>query len=80
MDDRAYDDTARRVTREELNRIRGREEIHDFIMDVHPAHLMSSVRLQATLLGFPVHFIPCGLTDQYQPLDRSLFGCIKSTA
>jgi hypothetical protein len=66
--------------REELNRIRGGEETYDLIMDIYPVHVMESVRLQARLLGFRVHFIPSGLTDQYQPLDRSVFGCLKSTA
>jgi hypothetical protein len=66
--------------REEVNRIRGREEIHELIMDVYPVHATESVRVQARVLGFNVHFVPAGLTDQYQPLDRSVFGCVKSTA
>jgi hypothetical protein len=66
--------------REEVNRIRGREEIHELIMDVYPVHATESVRVQAKVLGFNVHFVPAGLTDQYQPLDRSVFGCVKSTA
>jgi hypothetical protein len=49
--------------REELNQVRGREELHDLIMDIYPVHVMESVRLHARLLGFRVHFIPSGLTD-----------------
>jgi hypothetical protein len=66
--------------RQEVNRIRGKEEIHDVIMDIYPVHVMDSVRVQAKVLGFNVYFIPSGFTDQYQPLDRSVFGSVKSTA
>jgi hypothetical protein len=48
-------------------------------MNIYPVHIAESVRLQAQLLGFDVHFIPSGMTDKYQPLDRSIFGCMKST-
>jgi hypothetical protein len=27
-----------------------------------------------------IHFIPAGLIDQYQPLDRRIFGALKSSA
>jgi hypothetical protein len=49
-------------------------------MEIYPAHITESMRLQARILGFNVHFIPSGLTDKYQPFDRSIFGCMKSTA
>jgi hypothetical protein len=49
-------------------------------MDIYPVHLIPSVKRRALLLGFQVHFIPAGLTDQYQPLDRAVFGCLKATA
>jgi hypothetical protein len=66
--------------RQEVNRIRGKEEIHDLIMDIYPVHIMDSVRMQAKVFGLNLHVIPSGLTDQYQPLDRSVFGSITSTA
>jgi hypothetical protein len=49
-------------------------------MDIYPVNVMESVRLHARLLGFRVHFILSGLTDQYPPLGRSVFGCLRSTA
>jgi hypothetical protein len=49
-------------------------------MDIHPVHLMSSVKRRAHLFGFKGHFIPAGLTDQLQHFDRMAFGGLKGTA
>jgi hypothetical protein len=56
------------------------KRIYDVLTDIYPVHIAKSVRLQARLLGFNIHFIPYGMTDKYQTLDRSIFGCMKSTA
>jgi hypothetical protein len=66
--------------REFLDSRDGQGRIYHLLMDIYPVHVMEPVRLQARLLGFNVHFIPSGQTDKYQPLDRSVFGCLKSTA
>jgi hypothetical protein len=57
----------------------GREQ-YELIMDIYPVHITESVRNHAARLGFNVHFIPSGLTDRYQPLDRAVFGAVKATA
>jgi hypothetical protein len=56
------------------------KRIYHVLMDIYPVHIAESVRLQARLLGFDVHFIPSGMTNKYQALDCSIFGCMKSTA
>jgi hypothetical protein len=66
--------------RESLDDRHGMRRIDHILMDIYPAHITESVRLQARLLGFNVYVMPSGLTDKYRPLDRSLFGCMKSTA
>jgi hypothetical protein len=69
-----------RWLRESLVDRDGTRRISQILMDIYPAYITESVRLQARLLGFNVHFIPSGLADKYRPLDRSIFGCMKSTA
>jgi hypothetical protein len=51
----------------------GTRRLSHILMDIYPAHITESMRLQARLLGFNVHFIPSGLTNKYQQLDRSIF-------
>jgi hypothetical protein len=53
--------------------------ICELILDISPVHVMASVQMHAQLLGFNVHFIASGWTDDYQLLDRSVLGAIKST-
>jgi hypothetical protein len=48
-------------------------------MDIDPIHPMPLVKQGALFLGFQAHFILAGLTDQYQSLDRAVFGCLKAT-
>jgi hypothetical protein len=58
----------------------GEKRIYHILMDIYPIHITESVRLTARIPGFDVHFIPFGMTDWSQPLDYSIFGCMKSTA
>jgi hypothetical protein len=58
----------------------GGKQISHVLMDIYPVHIADSVRLQVQLLKFEVYFIPCGMTDKSQPLDHSIFSCMKSTA
>jgi hypothetical protein len=69
-----------RGLRESLDDRDGTRRISHILMDIYPAHITQSVRLQGRLLGFNVHFIRSRLTDTYQPLNRSIFICMKSTA
>jgi hypothetical protein len=66
--------------RELLDDRAGEKRIYHVLMDIYPVHIDESVRLQARLLGFDVHFIPSGMTDNYRPLDCFIFGCMKFTA
>ena len=50
------------------------------VCDVYPAHRTFQVRKHAESLQIVLHFIPAGLTDQWQPLDCKVFGCLKATA
>jgi hypothetical protein len=62
-----------------MDSIHGPEYLCHLIMDIYPVHLMPSVKRRTLLLSFQVHFIPAGLTYQYHPLDRAVFGCLKAT-
>ena len=50
------------------------------ILDVFPAHRHQKVIKEAAELNIDLIFIPAGLTDTYQPLDRSIFGVLKAKA
>ena len=67
-----------------LQRLRDLPEYADghpvhLILDSYSAHRCSEVRTMATSLGIHLHFIPAGLTDSMQPLDRYVFGAMKSS-
>jgi hypothetical protein len=47
-------------------------------MDSYSAHRCAVVKAVAEELRIKVHFIPPGLTDLLQPLDRSVFGALKA--
>jgi hypothetical protein len=64
----------------QLARLHGKEQEYDLNMDIYTVHIMQSVRAHAALRGFKVHFIPSGVTDRRQPLDRAIFGSMKATA
>jgi hypothetical protein len=53
------------------------ERIH-LILDAYSVHRSESSRAVAEELGIELHFIPPGWTDQLQPLDRYVFGALKS--
>jgi hypothetical protein len=47
------------------------------MMDSHKAHLLESVKARAAELQIVLHFVPVGMTDECQPLDRAVFGALK---
>ena len=48
------------------------------IFDMYSSHRDAEVRELASRLNIEVYFIPPGLTDEFQPLDRRVFGCLKA--
>ena len=52
-------------------------EIH-VILDCFRVHICEAVRREAARLNIRLHFIPPGLTDLLQPLDRAVFGALKA--
>jgi hypothetical protein len=40
------------------------------LLDVYPVHTQAAAQNRAQSFNIVLHFIPPGLTDQYQPLDR----------
>ena len=60
-----------------LPEYRGGQYIH-VILDGYATHLCDAVRALADELGIVLHFIPPGLTDLLQPLDRNVFGALKA--
>lgn len=55
------------------------EPVH-LILDVYAVHRNEEIKEYAKNLGIQMYFIPAGLTDKFQPLDRRVFGCLKATA
>lgn len=50
------------------------------LMDVFRAHITENVKKSCSELNIKIHLIPAGMTDELQPLDRKIFGPIKSYA
>ena len=50
------------------------------LVDQFPVHCSQQSKALATSLNIELFFVPGGYTDTYQPLDRRVFGCLKSTA
>jgi hypothetical protein len=50
------------------------------VLDCYAAHRNDTVKVFARNLGIDLYFIPPGMTDEFQPLDRSVFGVVKSHA
>jgi hypothetical protein len=48
------------------------------ILDTYSAHRSAAVKAVAEQLGIELIFIPPGCTDRLQPLDRKVFGVLKS--
>jgi hypothetical protein len=51
-----------------------------FLLDSYSGHRTNAVRETAASLGIRLYFIDPGLTDEFQPLDRIVFGALKSLA
>jgi hypothetical protein len=56
----------------------GQKTIHLFV-NGYPVHAQDAAQKLAGSLNIQIHFIPAGLTDQYQPLHRRIFGGLKSS-
>ena len=55
------------------------DPIH-LLLDSYKAHKCQSIIDLAETLKIKLYFIPPGMTDEFQPLDRRVFGCLKATA
>ena len=47
------------------------------LLDLYSVHRTDEIRQLAESLNIVLIFIPPGMTDQYQPLDRRIFGVLK---
>ena len=47
------------------------------LWDLHSSHRREDVKQLAQELGMGLEFVPAGQTDQWQPLDRKIFGNLK---
>ena len=52
----------------------------DIILDLYAAHRGEEIKKAADSLNFNLYYIPPSLTDVFQPLDRYVFGSLKSMA
>ena len=50
------------------------------ILDRYPSHQTEAVKNEAQKLGITLIYIPTSATELYQPLDRRIFGALKSKA
>ena len=50
------------------------------ILDRYPSHETDAVKQEAMRLGITLIYIPTSATELYQPLDRRVFGALKSKA
>ena len=50
------------------------------LLDVFRAHITDNVKKACSDLNIKLHLIPAGMTDEIQPLDRKIFGPMKSYA
>lgn len=58
----------------------GDEEVIHLILDTYTANVGEQIKNLAETLNIKLYYIPPGLTDEFQPLDRRVFGCLKATA
>jgi hypothetical protein len=68
---------------EYLRKIRDYFDDHDpiwLMLDSYSVHRSPEVREYARSLGIILLFVPPGMTDALQPLDRSIFGAMKQEA
>ena len=54
--------------------------LEPYVLDRYSAHTMGYVIAQAAELHIELIFIPTSATDKYQPVDKSIFGILKSMA
>lgn len=52
----------------------------DLVLDLYASHRNNKIKELAKKLNFKLHYIPAGFTDAFQPLDRYVFGALKSMA
>jgi hypothetical protein len=50
------------------------------VLDVYKVHTTQAVKDLAEELNIELHYIPPGMTDACQPLDRAIFGVLKAKA
>jgi hypothetical protein len=50
------------------------------VLDCYSVHRAERIRAHAGELGINFLFVPPGLTDEFQPLDRFVFGALKATS
>jgi hypothetical protein len=62
-----------------LFELTGGEQIH-LLLDIYPVNVQEAAKELAAELGITLHFIPAGLTDQFQALDHRAFDCLNSSA
>jgi hypothetical protein len=50
------------------------------VFDMHSSYRTQTVKNLTASLNIDLHFVPAGLTGALQPLDRTIFGALKSHA
>ena len=58
----------------------GDDEKLYIVLDCYSAHKTDDIRKLAQTLNMELVFVPPGMTDELQPLDRYIFGAMKSIA
>jgi hypothetical protein len=58
----------------------GTDQTIILIRDLHASHRAASIKKLAAELNIEIHYIPAGATDLLQPLNRLVFGILKSQA
>ncbi|KAH0794538.1 DDE superfamily endonuclease containing protein [Histomonas meleagridis] len=56
------------------------EDLIHLLLDSYKSHKCQSIIDLAETLKIKLYFIPPRMTDEFQPLDRRVFGCLKATA
>ena len=56
------------------------DDIVFLIVDCYPSHCEQSVKETAQTLNIELLYVPPGMTDKCQPLDRRIFGALKQKA
>lgn len=57
----------------------GDDDVLHILCDVHSSHRTPEVFAHAEALNIVLHFVPAGMTDSHQPLDRRVFACLKAS-